>query len=201
MRNVGMGIEGRPSASSPNVKGMRKSHGMSLSGHASSSSSSSSSSGTQRRQASSSSAFASMSLPRLSGPDPCSASGSGLGSDHAVDTSVEQASHARQERQLPTTLALLQTFHANTCFQLSRLANLLIPVPRVGVSLSGTRTTPPDVEVIYVTPKDVLSFELGPLSTLDARYLEWLAEEYGGGTRFVVKRGWKDLLGVLFGFS
>lgn len=187
MRNVGMGIEGRPSVSSgPNVKGMRKSAGMSLvNSHTSGPSSSSSSSGVQRRKTSSSSGFTSVSMPRLSGPE----SGG----------EAEQGLHERRERQLLTTLALLQTFHANTCFQLSRLANL-IPASSAmpGPASSGT---PPDAEVIYITPKEVLSFELGPLSSLDGRYLEWLADEYGGGARFVVKRGWKDLFGVLFGFG
>ena len=189
MRNVGMGIEGRPSGSAgPNVKGMRKSGGMSLvSGHTNGpSSSSSSSSGVQRRQGSSSSAFTLVSMPRLSEPQ--------SGGD------VDQALHERRERQLLTTLALLQTFHANTCFQLSRLASLMPPPPTTLVDVSSSGP-PPDAEVIYVTPKDILSFELGPLSSLDARYFEWLADEYGGGARFVVKRGWKDLFGVLFGFG
>ena len=180
MRHVGLGIEGRPSASSsPNIKGMRKSGGMSSAGP-------SSSSGAQQRQASSSSEFTSISMPRLGEPE--------SGGD------VDQAMHERRERQLLTTLALLQTFHANTCFQLSRLASLIPPSPTtlVDASLSAT---PPHAEVIYVTPKDILSFELGPLSSLDSRYLEWLADEYGGGARFVVKRGWKDLFSVLFGFS
>lgn len=123
-------------------------------------------------------------MPRLSGPE--------SGGD------AEQAQHERRERQLLTTLALLQTFHANTCFQLSRLASLIPAWPVADASSSGT---PPDAEVIYITPKEMLSFELGPLSSMDGRYLEWLADEYGRGARFVVKRGWKDLFGVLFGFS
>ena len=190
MRNVGMGIEGRPSVSSgPNVKGMRKSGGMSfVSGHTSGPSSSSSSSGVQRRQASSISTFTSASTPRLSEPQP------------SGDVDQLEALHERRERQLLTTLALLQTFHANTCFQLSRLASLIPPPPATLVDTSSSGP-PPDAEVIYVTPKDILSFELGPLSSVDGRYLEWLADEYGGGARFVVKRGWKDLFGVLFGFG
>ena len=160
MRNVGMGIEGRP-----NTKGMRRSGGMSVAGPSSSST---------RRHASS----GSMSIPPLSGPD-------------AGDADQVRE---RRERQLLTTLALLQTFHANTCFQLSRLASLV-------ADASPASASPPDADVVYLTPRDVLSFELGPLSALDSRYLEWLADEYGGGTRVVVKRGWKDLFGVLFGFS
>jgi hypothetical protein len=187
MRNVGMGIEGRPSVSSgPNVKGMRKSGGMSsVNGHTSTPSSSSSSSGVQRRKASSISTLTSASMPP-SGPQ--------SGGD------ADQGLSERRERQLLTTLALLQTFHANTCFQLSRLASLIPPPPTTLVDTASSER-PPDVEVIYVTPKDILAFELGPLSSVDGRYLEWLAEEYGGGARFVVKRGWKDLFGVLFGFG
>jgi len=92
----------------------------------------------------------------------------------------------RRERQVLTTLALLQTFHAHTCFQLSRFATLL----------EGG-----DGETVCVTPRDMLAFELGPLSAVDARYLEWLGEEYGGGARVVMKRGWKDLFGAMFGFG
>ncbi|KAG9312677.1 hypothetical protein JVU11DRAFT_7094 [Chiua virens] len=179
MRNLGLGIEGRPDASSgPNVKGMRKSGGMSLSAPSSST--------LPRRQNSSSSDFTSISMPRLNDPEPSG--------------DMDQVVRERRERQFLTTLALLQTFHANTCFQLSRLASMIpsSSATLVDVSSSGT---PTNAEVIYVTPKDILSFELGPLSSLDARYLEWLADEYGGGARFVVKRGWKDLFSVLLGFG
>ena len=56
-------------------------------------------------------------------------------------------------------------------------------------------------QVVCFTPKDVMSFELGPFSGLDARFVEWLAEEYGGGTRVLVRRGWKDLVGLILGFG
>ena len=46
-----------------------------------------------------------------------------------------------------------------------------------------------------------MSFELGPFSGLDARFVEWLGEEYGGGTRVLVRRGWKDLVGLILGFG
>lgn len=96
----------------------------------------------------------------------------------------------RSDGQTLTTLALLQTFHAHTCFQLSQLEAFL---PSQSSSSSSS-------EPVYLSPKDVLSFELGPWSSLDARYLEWLAEEYAGGKRVVVRRGWRDMLGVLFGY-
>jgi hypothetical protein len=90
-----------------------------------------------------------------------------------------------RSRQTCTTLALLQTFHAQTRFLLSRLATVL----------------PPDG---HMTPRDLVVLELGPLSALDARFVEWLAEEYvgageGEATCVVVRRGWRDLLGGLVG--
>ena len=109
----------------------------------------------------------------------------------------EQASVQRRTNQLLTTMALLQTFHAQTLFQLSVLEDVLT---RQGA-------TPPasdDVgkRLVTLTPKDILAFELGPLSNLDARYLEWLAEEYAGSqVKVVIKRGWKDLLGAIFGYG
>ena len=90
----------------------------------------------------------------------------------------------RHDRKILTTLALLQTFHANTCFQLSRLASILPSTP-------GT---------VYLSPKDIQSFELSPLSSFDARYVEWLAEEYGGGSRVEAKKGsWRDWVGIILG--
>ncbi|KAI0247533.1 hypothetical protein BJV78DRAFT_1244684 [Lactifluus subvellereus] len=88
-------------------------------------------------------------------------------------------------RQRKTTLALLQTLHAQTRFWLSRLATLL-PDPDEGET------------VVQLTPRDVLELELSPLSSLDARFVEWLAEEYGAGARVSVRRGWRDLFGLVF---
>ena len=161
VRNLGMGIEGCPMGST-NSKGMRRSSGMTLPRNAS----------ADRRQPSSSSA-ATRSMPQL-----CN-----TGNDSIPDTGE------RSDRQVLTTLALLQTFHANTSFQLSRLADLL-----------PTSATP-ETSTVYITPKDMITFELGPLSSLDARYLEWLADEYGAGSQVVVKRGWKDFFGAIFGFG
>jgi hypothetical protein len=46
-------------------------------------------------------------------------------------------------------------------------------------------------------------FELGPLSGLDARFIEWLGDEYGSkmGVRVVVRKGWRDLVGLIFGLG
>ncbi|KAH9170844.1 hypothetical protein EDB89DRAFT_1976267 [Lactarius sanguifluus] len=45
----------------------------------------------------------------------------------------------------------------------------------------------------------MLARALGPLSSLDARFIEWLAEEYADGARMSVRRGWRDLRGGLVG--
>jgi len=95
----------------------------------------------------------------------------------------------RRERQLMTTLSLLQTFHAHTSFQLSVLETYL-PFDVV-----------PEPQTVYLSPKDILAFELGPLSGADAKYLEWLVHEYGGTTNFIMRRGWRDLVGIIFGYG
>ena len=117
-----------------------------------------------------------------------------------------------RDRQSRTTLALLQTFHAQTRFWLSRLAALL--PPRTDHETTYTDAPAPDdgdaredergaEMVVQLSPRDVLELELSPLSSLDARFVEWLAEEYGvsragAGVRVFVKRGWRDLLGLVF---
>jgi hypothetical protein len=104
---------------------------------------------------------------------------------------------ARRDRHIRTTLALLQTFHANSCFQLSRVQTFLARQTDGGVD-SGE----PVEDAVYLTPRDVLSFNLGPLSSCDARYLDWLFAEYGGGKRVVVKKGWRDLFELVIpGYS
>ena len=44
-----------------------------------------------------------------------------------------------------------------------------------------------------------MPFEVGPFSELDARFVEWLEEESGSGARVLVRRGWKDLVGLILG--
>ena len=94
----------------------------------------------------------------------------------------------RRDKHLLTTLALLQTFHAHTNFHLTVLESVLPEDWSAG-------------SVLYLAPKDVLAFELGPLSSNDTRYLEWLAYEYADGTQLIVKRGWRDLLNIIIGYS
>jgi hypothetical protein len=43
-----------------------------------------------------------------------------------------------------------------------------------------------------------MAFDLGPGSDLDARFIEWLGETRG--RKIKVRRGWKDLIGFMFGF-
>jgi hypothetical protein len=95
---------------------------------------------------------------------------------------------ARRDGHILTTLSLLQTLHAHTAFQLSMLESFL---PK------GNATG----KVIALTSKDMAIFELGPLSGMDARYLEWFANEYGGGASFVIRRGWKEMIGAIFGYG
>lgn len=200
VRNVGLGIEGGPAgvgsgASTPLVpvsgtitKGMRRASAMSWStgratvtATATSSGIGASSISKGRRQASSTSAVSSSLAPP----------------DDDDDEDHHDNEQERRDGQLLTTLALLQTFHAHTCFQLSTLESLLPPLP----SLSPTRTSGITPKLVLLTPRDIISFDLGPLSSLDARYLEWLADEYAQGMTVVVKRGWKDLFAMVFGYG
>jgi hypothetical protein len=98
----------------------------------------------------------------------------------------------RRDEQVLTTLSLLQTLHAHTMFQLSVLESF---IPQTQSQFDS------EPETVYLTPKEVGAFELSPLSAFDAKYLEWLAAEYAGTTRVVLKRGWRDLLGVIFGYA
>ncbi|KZT30142.1 hypothetical protein NEOLEDRAFT_1153479 [Neolentinus lepideus HHB14362 ss-1] len=156
VRNVGMGIEGRPATedsgegSSRKPRSLRRNSGISLP----------TSKDKKRKDASTSEAV------------------------HIDDLD------AARDRDILTTMALLQTFHANTGFLLSRLATYLPASDADGISSE-----------IVLTPRDVLSFELGPLSSLDARFIEWLTEEYGSGVRVTLRKGWRDLVGLVLGLG
>ncbi|KIY68445.1 hypothetical protein CYLTODRAFT_421566 [Cylindrobasidium torrendii FP15055 ss-10] len=50
---------------------------------------------------------------------------------------------------------------------------------------------------VTLSARDIAAFGLGPWSVIDARYLEWLA---GDEVRLIVKRSWKDVFGVVFGY-
>ena len=198
VRSVGMGIEGRP-ADSPNLLGasgstnskaprrvsaMSWSSGKGTIGNSMPSTPTSTSAG-KARQVSTSTTI----VPSADDED-------SVALDQIRDS--EQASVQRRTNQLLTTMALLQTFHAHTLFQLSVLEDIL--------TKQGAAHPPASDDVgkrlVTLTPKDILAFELGPLSSLDARYLEWLVEEYAGSqVKVVIKRGWKDLLGAIFGYG
>ena len=127
------------------------------------------------------------------------------GMDGEAEGDEEEDAVLVYNRQSRTTLALLQTFHAQTRFWLSHLAALLPPPStaddntREG-SLIDLDAPAGEEVVVQLAPRDVLELELGPLSSLDARFVEWLVEEYAGGgagVRVCVRRGWRDLLGLV----
>jgi hypothetical protein len=93
-------------------------------------------------------------------------------------------------KAIVTTLSLLSTFHNHTAFLLDRL-NAILPTN----SSAGSS----DEDPIFLTPKEVTMFDLGPMSDLDARFIEWLAE--CKGKKLKVRRGWKDLVAYLLGFT
>ena len=186
VRNVGMGIEGRPnvggstlSVASSTTRNPRRISAMSRSsGKTYTSGTLQSSPNGKTQQASSS----------LSSPDVSVTTSIGKGDILNIGAEVK-----RRNRQVMTTLAILQTFHAHISFQISVLENLVSPDSSSSEAGSGEA-------VVYLTPKDILAFELGPFSGFDARYLEWLTQEYvNSGVKVVVKRGWKDLLSAIFG--
>jgi hypothetical protein len=169
MRSLGLGIEGRPNVVvGLNTKGMRKSSGMSWKG---------------RKEKERDKTKTGSETPE---PEPASASSP----TDAVEDDRDALTEAH-EREAMTTLALLQTFHMNTAWQVARLHDLI-------------DASPPASEtdmVLRLLPKDVLSFDLGPFSSLDAKFLEWLAEQYGNGRKIVVRRGWKELMSFVLGWN
>jgi hypothetical protein len=189
VRNVGMGIEGRPNVGGSTLtvppttlRNARRVSAMSWSSGKTSTVGTSSNGKT--RQASSSS-FPTEPIHIMAGSN-----------DEAytlnTNTDAEEIMR-RRNGQIMTALAVLQTFHAHISFQVSVLENKLTRQDSSSSSAGSGET------VVYLTPKDILAFELGPFSGFDARYLKWLADEYG--VKVVVKRGWKDLLSAIFGYG
>lgn len=196
MRNLGMGIEGRP-LDSPGLtpKSTRRASAVSWS------------SGKATVVAIPSPSTLTMPGPLLNSPPAAE------GDDDIVltvpDLHPEEASQRRMAH-VSTTMALLQTFHAHTAFQLSVLEDLIkqrgvkssstSDASLIGTGASGVLQD--GEKLLTLTSKDVLSFELGPFSSIDAKYLEWLAAEYAGdGVQVVIKRGWRDMFGIIFGYG
>ncbi|KAF8197008.1 hypothetical protein BJ912DRAFT_1056100 [Pholiota molesta] len=202
VRNVGMGIEGRPaegpstllgvggSTSAKSAKSARRVSAMSWSSgkatvvNNSLPSASTSKAAGKARQVSTSATVV-----------PPSEATEDFTLDHLQDS--DEGASQRRNGQVLTTMALLQTFHAHTLFQLSVFEDILV---RQGVP-PASATESVGESLVSLTPRDIFAFELGPLSSLDVRYLEWLMEEYAGdNVKVVVKRGWKDILGAIFGY-
>lgn len=166
VRNLGMGIEGRPAAPSDLDREVSGASG------------------------------SSKAIKRSSGTSVWSRFTSRDGSDRPTqpESDEEDARLRKREQQTLLTLALLQTFHAHTTYLLSKLSYHL---PGALAPSSSGR----NLSTIYLSPRDLYAFELGPLSDLDAQFIEWLGEEYGSrvGVKVVIRRGWKDLARLVLG--
>jgi hypothetical protein len=144
----------------------------------------------------------------------------GLNLDEGTsEESREERRRRAMARQAATARALLQTFDAHTRFTLDTLATLLqrdlnpsapgnpsvstptTPSTPTALININTNTSSSKSREIVLTPKDIVAFDLGPLSALDARFVEWLIEEYGGGVGVSVKRGWRELFGLILGMG
>lgn len=113
----------------------------------------------------------------------------------SVDPRLGKLSVLPTTRARVTTLSLLSTFHNHTDFLLSKLAEVLLTSSSATVASGSSPSA--DSGALVLTPKDVMAFDLGPGSDLDARFIEWLGETRG--RKLKVKRGWKDLVGFMFG--
>ncbi|KAF7293181.1 hypothetical protein HMN09_01196100 [Mycena chlorophos] len=138
----------------------------------------------------------------VTAPSPLPGNGKGVVRENATTTTVVERDEGSDTSQILTALSLLQTLHAHATWQIERLG---------GVIAGKLRASNEPAEIILVlTPRDLVALELGALSSADAKYLEWLAGEYalssGEGvddTRVtvVVRRGWRELLGAVFGLQ
>ncbi|GJJ11540.1 hypothetical protein Clacol_005774 [Clathrus columnatus] len=191
IRTLGRGIEGRPISGPvsgrPVVRGLR------------SASSSRGSSSAQRMQGSS------IGIGKMPSQD---------GGGDSSDIDRELAKRRQRRRQIRTTLSLLSIFHGHSEFLCEKLEEVLEDAARrSGSSFDDTYSTPDGAAThavsslnnsnspvtLVLTPRDIAAMELGVLSDLDARFLEWLADRRckaeGLGRRVVVRRGWRDVMG------
>ena len=140
MRNVGIGIEGRPNGM--NAGGSTLAVSPTTSKSARRISATSSSSNGQARQVSSSPLRLDLCIPITTS--------SGSGEAYTLNTYTDVEVARRRNGQVLTSLAILQTFHAHISFQLSVLENL-----RSLQDFSSSSTTDGET-VIYLMPKDRL---------------------------------------------
>lgn len=183
VRNVGMGIEGRPGGSELTgqedgtpLQRMPKS----------------------ARRASGSSVWT-WTAGRGTFTAPSSSSQKARKASPEADSSEEREwTAAKRAMQVDLTLALLQTFQANTDALLARLGELL---PERTAHSHNASNAVGSAPALVLTPKDLMSFDLGPLSGLDGRFVEWLVEVYGNGARVVVRRSWRDVVALIFGLN
>lgn len=147
----------------------------------------------------------------------------------------EQYERLRARREVDVALAVLRAFQTHSVRLLAKLGDTLAPHlklkplkadapqpantnavnPRAG---KNAKAKDPAVATLTLTPKDLLALDLGPLSTMDARFVEWLADAYfvvpsdsgstsssratnEQGMKVVVRKPrWRDVVGVVFGF-
>lgn len=132
------------------------------------------------------------------------ADGGGGGEDDEDDGQLRAA-----RREVAIALALLRAFQAHSDRLLARLGDTLAPHLKLDVQRGKKKTKKAgQASVVTLTPKDLLALDLGPLSTMDARFVEWLADAYFGVAQnahhmkvVVRKARWRDVVGVVFGFS
>lgn len=183
VRNVGMGIEGRSAPTTPIVQ----EDGSLL--HRTPKSA---------RRASGSSVWTWASARGTLGGNNVAMSSKARKGSGGDDAPEDSEPSTRRSQQAATTLALLQTFQANTDSLLARLAELLPERSAHSHNMANVAGSGP---AVVLTPKDLMSFDLGPLSGLDGRFVEWLVEVYGSGARVAVRRNWRDVVALLFGLS
>lgn len=114
-----------------------------------------------------------------------------------------------------------ETFRANAAASVSRAfaayhsrllqrLSLLVEESSVG----GGQSNDLGLRTVMLSPRDLASLDLGPLSVIDARWIEWLSDSHPGvvgGSTGESRRGrtvvrvrrarWRDVLGAVFGFS
>jgi len=82
---------------------------------------------------------------------------------------------------------VLNSFRWRTSFLLSTLENVTSDVQA------------PDSSTITLTPAVLSAFELGPYSSSDARFVEWLAER--NGRKIEIRQSWRDWLWIALGIN